>query len=371
MPTPHPYVAKDGSTTWRVRFRKGKAAFCETFDTEPDAQRFCADIANRGAVLAHAWLLTGTGMDTSPSLDAWAERHFGSLTGASKGTVTAYRSVYERRWKPALGHMPVGQITREHIARAVAALPDDLSDKTVRNAWGVLASMLKQAAADGIIARSPGVGVKLPRRSIPADTKRYLSQAEFHWLLVAVDDHYRPLVMFLGGTGARFGEAVALTVADVDLESRPATVRINKAEKWGRKEIGPTKTRRSRRTVTLPPQVVAALAPLTVDRPGSAFLFTAEKGGKVHHGVFYTKVWKPACEKAGLEPRPRPHDLRHSQVAWLVARGVPLPVIQARLGHEKITTTIDTYGHLLPELQQAAADAASLVFGPTMQSIER
>lgn len=47
-------------------------------------------------------------------------------------------------------------------------------------------------------------------------------------------------------------------------------------------------------------------------------------------------------------PRFRFHDLRHTHVAWLVAGGAPLPHIQARLGHESITTTIDTYGHLLP-----------------------
>jgi len=44
----------------------------------------------------------------------------------------------------------------------------------------------------------------------------------------------------------------------------------------------------------------------------------------------------------------RTHDLRHTHVAWLIAGGAPLPHIQARLGHESITTTIDTYGHLLP-----------------------
>jgi len=42
------------------------------------------------------------------------------------------------------------------------------------------------------------------------------------------------------------------------------------------------------------------------------------------------------------------HDLRHTHMAWLVAGGAPLPHIQAWLGHESITTTIDTYGHLLP-----------------------
>jgi hypothetical protein len=55
------------------------------------------------------------------------------------------------------------------------------------------------------------------------------------------------------------------------------------------------------------------------------------------------------------------HDLRHTHVAWLVAGGVPLPHIQARLGHESITTTIDTYGHLLPvgdELISTVVDTA-------------
>ena len=54
-----------------------------------------------------------------------------------------------------------------------------------------------------------------------------------------------------------------------------------------------------------------------------------------------------ALAAEGIAPF-RFHDLRHTHVAWLVAGGAPLPHIQARLGHESITTTIDTYGHLLP-----------------------
>jgi integrase len=54
-----------------------------------------------------------------------------------------------------------------------------------------------------------------------------------------------------------------------------------------------------------------------------------------------------AVAAEGLAPF-RFHDLRHTHVAWLIAGGAPLPHIQARLGHESITTTIDTYGHLLP-----------------------
>ncbi|HWU22737.1 MAG TPA: tyrosine-type recombinase/integrase, partial [Nocardioides sp.] len=110
-----------------------------------------------------------------------------------------------------------------------------------------------------------------------------------------------------------------------------------------------------------PPEVVEALAPLAAGRPSRETLFLGPRGAPVRHRSFWSDVWLPSCARAGLEPRPRIHDLRHSHVAWLVAAGVPLPVIQARLGHESITTTIDTYGHLLPDLQRAAADAASRV----------
>ena len=51
---------------------------------------------------------------------------------------------------------------------------------------------------------------------------------------------------------------------------------------------------------------------------------------------------------AGLPKEPRFHDLRHTYVAWAVASSADLPYIQAQLGHESITTTIDTYGHLMP-----------------------
>ena len=74
-------------------------------------------------------------------------------------------------------------------------------------------------------------------------------------------------------------------------------------------------------------------------------------------------MWLPACDKAGLtDPRPRIHDARHAHASWLIAKGVPLTVIQARLGHNSIKVTSDTYGHLSPDIQRAAADAAGLVF---------
>jgi integrase len=79
-------------------------------------------------------------------------------------------------------------------------------------------------------------------------------------------------------------------------------------------------------------------------------VFTSRTGLPLHNGDFYTHVWRKLMSAVAAEHIApfRFHDLRHTHVAWLIAGGAPLPHIQARLGHESITTTIDTYGHLLP-----------------------
>src|SRR5690606_12851474 len=95
-------------------------------------------------------------------------------------------------------------------------------------------------------------------------------------------------------------------------------------------------------------------------------------GGAQRHGHFTSRSWAPAvrkasdvelCESLGLTPLtrvPTIHDLRHTHASWLIARGVPLPYIQARLGHESITTTVNTYGHLVADAHDQMASAIAL-----------
>ena len=85
-------------------------------------------------------------------------------------------------------------------------------------------------------------------------------------------------------------------------------------------------------------------------RAADDFVFLSRTGRPLHNGDFYTHIWRKLMSALAAEGIPpfRFHDLRHTHVAWLIAGGAPLLHIQARLGHESITTTIDTYGHLLP-----------------------
>jgi integrase len=70
------------------------------------------------------------------------------------------------------------------------------------------------------------------------------------------------------------------------------------------------------------------------------------------------RYWKPAVNRAELDPELRFHDLRHSCASILISRGAHPKEIQARLGHASITTTLDRYGHLLPSLDRNSTRAS-------------
>jgi integrase len=93
-------------------------------------------------------------------------------------------------------------------------------------------------------------------------------------------------------------------------------------------------------------------------------VFTSPRGAPLQHRVFYRRYFKPAV-KAALPPAKhgvRFHDLRHSCAAILIAAGEHPKVIQAQLGHQSITMTLDRYGHLLPGLHDRAADALDAAY---------
>ncbi len=75
--------------------------------------------------------------------------------------------------------------------------------------------------------------------------------------------------------------------------------------------------------------------------------------GHLPRGWWRTQVWYPACRTAGLQPRPRTHDLRHSHASWLLAGGANIEIVRQRLGHGSITTT-GKYVHTLPSADDTA-----------------
>jgi len=375
MPTPQPRPGADGQiSSWRVRFRIDGRQDGKTFYSHDVAQTFCDWITAFGPAralelirLEEARLAAPT---TAMTLDEWAERYISSLTGASGGTKAGYRSTYKHSFGHYLGSMRLDQLDREMIAGTIAKLMetggrrgDGYSDKSIANQHGLLSAMLDTAVRDRHIDTSPCEHVALPRRTEHQDAaRRFFLEEEFWALWETITPHYRPLLESLVGTGHRWGEGEALLVADVDLRGR---LRINKAAKNdgnGRRIVGPTKTRKSNRVVTVDEQLLETYERLVHNREPHERLFLAPRGGNLHHKVFWQDAWVPACKRLGWDPHPRIHDLRHTHASWLIAEDVSMKVIQERLGHESLKTTMDLYGHLLPGAQQEAADAMQRVW---------
>jgi integrase len=369
---PKPERTKAG--TWRVRFRHGtslttgkKRATSETFDTKKQADQFAAWLSALGPQGALDQLYAAEQLADIPTLDQLAADHIEHLTGIERGTRLSYERLWARTWSPLIGRTPANQVTPDTIRAAVNQLGDRYSRKSLENQRGLLAGVLTRGVEKGYLPKNPAKGIRLPRgQEADRAEMRLLTPAEFAEIEAAMAEHYRPLIRFLIGTGARWGEAVALTVADVALPN----VRIRRALKWSPdniRTVGATKTRKSNRTVVVPADLHDELRAACAGKAKGDLVFTATRGGSVLHRTFWSRYWLPAVDH--LEPRPRIHDLRHSHASWLLAAGVPIHIVQARLGHESIQTTVDTYGHLLPDAQLAASNAASAAFASAPRAI--
>ncbi|WP_299055071.1 site-specific integrase [uncultured Nocardioides sp.] len=361
MRTPSKHEGRDGAVTYKVRFRHGRRQTSESFTTLKQAKKFAAWLDVLGPQGALDQLYAGEQVDYVPTLDELAADHIRHLTGIEPGTRVTYTRLWERTWAPLIGHLPANLATRDAIAEAVNELGNRYSAKSLKNQRGLLAAVLGRAVDQGVLTKNPVARMRLPRgQEGDAVEMRILDQLEFSTVALRMHPHHQPLLRFLYGTGCRWGEAVALEVRDVQLPN----VRIRRAVKWspeGGRTVGATKTRKSNRTVLIPPALHGELDMLCAGRASTDLVFTAPRGGPVLHRTFWSDIWLPAVKH--LDPRPRIHDLRHSHASLLLANGTPIHVVQARLGHESIQTTVDTYSHLLPDAQLAAAAAADQAFG--------
>jgi integrase len=336
---------KDGSTYYQVRYRLNGEQTSTSFDDAGQAVEFERMCNQLGPAKALEVIETTDAASQHYTLGAWLDHYLQHKTGVEKSTLYDYRKMVEKDISPALGAIPLAALTAEDVAKWVQGLAEaGLAGKTISNKHGFLSSALNVAVAKGHIAANPataGAGlVEVPR------TERaemvFLTRDQYGKLHDNVPLRWQPLVEFLVASGARWGEVTALRPSDVNRDE--CTVRISRAWKRtyarGGYALGAPKTERSRRTINVDESVLAKL-----DYSGE-WLFTNTRGAPVRGHNFHENHWQPAIKRAGLDVKPRIHDLRHTCASWLIAAGVPLPAIQQHLGHESIKVTIGVYGHL-------------------------
>jgi len=284
-------------------------------------------------------------------------------------TYDDYASLIERYIKEPLGAVKLSDLRPGHIQQLYSSMLDrELSPRTVRYTHAILSSALKNAVKTEMIHRNPADVVELPR----AERMEMLAMSpeEAGRFLAAVKDtRFAALFTFALTTGMRPQEYLGLKWSDVDMEKGTATVR--RALVWSQKKglgwhFDEPKTSRSRRTLPLPASTVKALADHKRKqgeerlRAGSEWqdhglVFTATLGAPYGIPGLTKQGFKPALKAAKL-PAFRLYDLRHSHATLLLSNGENPKVAAERLGHSTIVLTLDTYSHVLPDMQQAASD---------------
>jgi len=292
-------------------------------------------------------------------------------TNCSPKTAQSYRSEVDGHIIPALGAVPLTQLQPQHLqdyyAHALSYGRADgrggLSKRTVLYHHRILFEALNCAVRQGIVGRNVAQAVDPPRPEnkemttlIPEQVPRFLACAR--------ETPYYEFFYTLLHTGLRRGELLALRWCNVELDMACLSVVETGYKVNGVYIIRQPKTAKSRRQVALPPSLAILLReykarkeverlllgkPLTYDD----FVFSRPDGAPLNPDTV-THAFGKLTRKAGL--RIRLHDLRHTHATLMLKEGIHPKIVQERLGHSNIATTLNIYSHVLPGLQEATAE---------------
>lgn len=161
-------------------------------------------------------------------------------------------------------------------------------------------------------------------------------------------DSDRASVMLMGYVGVRIGEALALTVGDVNLSTHRAHIWQTWTEGEDGLHLGEPKGNKDRH-VPLHDFLEDALRPLLEGQPSSAFVFLAPRGGAHTPNNWRSRTWSKIVRDTEWDKALTPHGLRHTAASMAIASGASVRAVQVMLGHASAVETLETYGHLWPD----------------------
>jgi len=295
----------------------------------------------RGRVL----ISMGTWVDPDQELLTFSEFSNQWRTGknsVSGKTLATYDSQLRLHILPHFENFTLTGITTAEVRNWVSKLNSEgVGPTTIRQSYRLFRQMMESAYIDERISRNPCAGIQLPK--IATSDKRGLTREELNSLALACGD-YAALIMFLGPTGLRIGEALALKLEDFDLLTNKVHVRRSwTIDVRGAKVLGKTKTGVSRK-VPVSPEVLSSLSPFLESKSDDDWVFLGPKGNVLDYDWFRKSVFVPAADSLGLDGITI-HSLRHTCASLLIKLKAPITTVSHILGHASVKMTLDTYGH--------------------------
>ena len=354
--------------TWRMRYDAptpdgGRKQVSETIrGTRKDAERV---LRERIAATENGGYVPKLRETVAEYMKRWLDTY--CATNTTPRTLQGYRGYVERYVHPSIGAVHVQALTGRDIQGLYSSMLDrGLSATTVVQMHRILREALSHAVKWGILTRNPADAATPPRKD-----RKQLDMWDMptirRFLHVCDRSRYASLYHFALLTGMRRSELTGLRWANVDLSvSRLSVVETLQRITGQGLVVGQPKTARSRRSVALSPEAVKVLESTrdyqTAQRlllgeawTDTGYVFTRPDGRPVIPDEL-SQDFQTLVTKAGL-PHLTLHGLRHAHATILLTAGVHPKVVSERLGHSNIAVTMDTYSHVLPGLQEAAAHA--------------
>jgi integrase len=350
-----PTIWKNPGGSYQVRYRDSSGRQrSRSFERLTDARTF----------RAHARLLRPRRGHFDPAasritFQEWAEAYLDQRVAIRPRTRDRYEGELRAYLRPCFGERPLFAISRSDVQEFIVSLVGrGLAPATIKGAYSLLAAVMALAEEEAIIQRTPCRRISLP--PVVIKERRYLCAQEVERLVSVIQPRYEALVLVAAYLGLRWHEIAGLKRKYLELEpERPASLRVvSTIERSGGRcrvvDLG--KTKAARRTLVMPEFLRDALADHLERYPDPEWVFSAPKGSFLRYDNFRTRVWTPAVEKAELAPLTF-HCLRHTAAAFMIDDGADPLQLKRRMGHQDIRPSLDTYGHLFAEREDALVDA--------------
>ncbi len=326
-------------------------------------------------------------------LERWSENV--ARPSVRRRTWEDYDRIVSRRLIPDLGHIPLKQLQPQDIESYYARLAKNgrvdgkaggLSPRSVLHIHRVLTKALRYAMKNGMIARNVALLVENIGKPHQKEMNVLDAQGVKKLLEAAQGSEYYPILRLALLTGMRRSEILGLRWKDVDLSlGHIAVIQALHVLRGGQIVYESPKSAKSRRQIALSPVAVLVLKahlekqqalwqqfglPLTPDCLVFSFPESERPEGKPILPNTLTHAYIKIARKAGLGGV-RLHDLRHSHATLMLQAKVHPKIVQERLGHSSISITLDTYSHVVPGLQEAAALALDKVLSADVTDHEK
>ncbi len=251
--------------------------------------------------------------------------------------------------------LKVCDITRRNYQKLLNDYAISHEKQTTMDFHHHLKGAILDAVDDGLIAQNPTRKIiikgKNPRKKRPKFLNQHEVQALIKQMNLTNEINWDWFILLILKTGLRFSEALALTPNDFDFSSQKLTIDKTWDYKSSKGTFQPTKNKSSKRKVQLDWQTAMQFSQLVKVYPVNQPIFVK---GRIFNSTVNNRL-QVLCKKAEI-PSISIHGLRHTHASLLLFADVSIATVARRLGHSSMSTTQETYLHIIQELENQDND---------------